>query len=56
MDKLPRIMLGSVRQEVTEDQRKLLSEELHNLCSMPVIIRMITLKKMKSEGHVAYMK
>jgi hypothetical protein len=55
-NRLPRIMLGTMRQEVTGNQRKLLSKELHNLCTLPIIIRVITLKKTKSEGHVAYLK
>jgi hypothetical protein len=40
---------------VTGDCRKLHNEELHNLYSSPIIIRMIKLKRMRGAGHVAQM-
>jgi hypothetical protein len=40
------------RYEVTEAERKLHNEELHNLYSSPSIMRMIKSKRMKFTGHV----
>jgi hypothetical protein len=40
---------------VTGDWRKLHNEELHNLYSLPNIIRMIKLRRMRRTGHVARM-
>jgi hypothetical protein len=37
------------------DWRKLHNEELHNLCSLPNIIRMIKSRRMRWAGHVARM-
>jgi hypothetical protein len=41
-----RRLFGPKRDEVTGDWRKLNSEELHNLCSSPNIIRMITSRRL----------
>jgi hypothetical protein len=41
------------RDEVTGGWRKLHNEELHNLYSLPSIIRMIKSKRMRWAGHVA---
>jgi hypothetical protein len=41
------------RDEMTGDWRKLHNEELHNLYSLPSIIRMIKSRRMKWAGHVA---
>jgi hypothetical protein len=41
--------------EVTGDWRKLHNEELHNLCSLPSIIRMMKPRRMRWAGHVARM-
>jgi hypothetical protein len=41
------------RDEVTGGWRKLHTEELHNLYSLPSIIRMIKSKRMRWAGHVA---
>jgi hypothetical protein len=38
---------------VTEGWRKLHSEELHNLYSLPSIIRMIKSMRMRWAGHIA---
>jgi hypothetical protein len=38
---------------VTGDWRKLHNEELHNMYSLPNIIRMIKSKRMRWAGHVA---
>jgi hypothetical protein len=43
------------RDEVTGDWRKLHNEELHNLYSLPNIIRLIKSRRMKWVGHVARM-
>jgi hypothetical protein len=40
---------------VTAEWRKLHNEELHNLYSLPNIIRMIKLRRMRWIGHVASM-
>jgi hypothetical protein len=48
-----RRILGSKRDEVMGDWRKMHNEELHNLYSSPYIIRMITPRRMRRAGHVA---
>jgi hypothetical protein len=40
---------------VTGDWRKLNNEELHNVYSSPIIIRMIKSRRMRSAGHIARM-
>jgi hypothetical protein len=40
---------------VTGDWRKLHNEDLHNLYSSPIIIRMIKSRRMRWVGHVARM-
>jgi hypothetical protein len=39
-----------------EDWRKLHDEELHNLCSLPNITRMIKWRRMRWAGHIAFMQ
>jgi hypothetical protein len=46
---------GTKRNEVTGEQRKLSNGELHNLYSLPDIIRQIKSRRMKWVGHVARM-
>jgi hypothetical protein len=46
---------GPRRDEVTGSWRKLHNGELHNLYSSPSIIRMVKLRRMSWEGHVARM-
>jgi hypothetical protein len=46
---------GSKRGKVVEGWRKLHNEELHNLYSLPSIIRMIKQRRMGWAGHVARM-
>jgi hypothetical protein len=46
---------GPKRDEVTGDWRKLHNEELHNLYSLPNIIRMIKSRRMRWAGHLARM-
>jgi hypothetical protein len=48
-----RRIFGPKREEVTGDWRKLRNEELHNLYSLPSIIRMIKSRRVKWAGHVA---
>jgi hypothetical protein len=50
-----RRIFGPKRDEVTGGWRKLHNEELHNLCCSPSIIRMITSRRMRWEGHVTRM-
>jgi hypothetical protein len=50
-----RRIFGPKRDEVTRQWRKLHSEELHILCSSPVIIMQIILRRMRWAGHVASM-
>jgi hypothetical protein len=46
---------GLKRNEVIGGWRKLHNEELHNLYSLPTIIRIIKLRRMRWAGHVEYM-
>jgi hypothetical protein len=50
-----RVMSGPEMDEVTGEWRKLHDRELHNLYSLPVIIRQIKSRKMRWAGHVARM-
>jgi hypothetical protein len=50
-----RRIFGPKRDEVTGGLRKLHNEELHNLYSLPSIIRLIKSRRMRWEGHVAHM-
>jgi hypothetical protein len=50
-----RRLFGPKRDEVTGSWRKLHNEELHNLYSLPSIIRMINSRRMTWAGHVAGM-
>jgi hypothetical protein len=49
------IIFGLKWDEVTGGLRKLHNEELHNLYSSPVIIRMINSRRMMWEGNVTRM-
>jgi hypothetical protein len=46
-------MLGPKRDEVTGDWRKMNTEELHNLYSLPCIIKIVQSRRMRCEGYVA---
>jgi hypothetical protein len=48
-----RRIFGPKRDEVTGEWRKLHNEELHNLYSLPNIIRMIMSRRMRWAGYVA---
>jgi hypothetical protein len=52
---LLRRIFGTKRDEVTGGWRKLHNEELHNLCSLPCIIRKIKSRRMSWAGYVARM-
>jgi hypothetical protein len=49
------IIFGPKRDEVTGGWRKLYNEELHNLYSLPSVIRMIKSKEDEITGYVAQM-
>jgi hypothetical protein len=48
-----RRVFGPKRDEVTGEWRKLHNEELHDLYSLPSIIRIIKSRRMRWAGHVA---
>jgi hypothetical protein len=50
-----RRMFGLKRDEVTGEWRKLHNEELHDLYSLPSIIRIMKTRRMRWAGHVARM-
>jgi hypothetical protein len=50
-----RRIFGPKRDEVTGEWRKLHNEELHDLYSLPSIIRIIKSRRMRWAGHVARM-
>jgi hypothetical protein len=49
-----RRIFGPKRDEVTRGWRKLHSEEPHNLCSLPNIIRMIKSRRMRWTEHLTH--
>jgi hypothetical protein len=51
-----RRIFGRKRDEVIRGWRKLHNEELHNLYSLPSIIRMIKSRRMRWAGHVICME
>jgi hypothetical protein len=51
-----RRIFGPKRDEGTGEWRKLHNEELHDLCSLPSIIRRIKAWRMTWAGHVARMR
>jgi hypothetical protein len=52
-NRLLRRIFGLKKDEVTGGWRKLHNEELHNLYTLPSIIRMIKSRRMRWVGHVA---
>jgi hypothetical protein len=50
-----RRIFGPKRDEVTGEWRKLHNEELHDLYSLPNIIRITKARRMRWAGHVARM-
>jgi hypothetical protein len=50
-----RRVFGPKRDEVTGEWRKLHNEELNNLYSLPNIVRVVKLRRMRWAGHVARM-
>jgi len=50
-----RRMFGPKRDELRGEWRKLQNEDLNDLYSLPNIVRMIKLRRMRWEGHVARM-
>ena len=51
-----RRIFGPTRIEITEEWRKLHSEELNDLYSSPNIVRVIKSRRMSWAGHVARMR
>jgi hypothetical protein len=49
-------IFGPTRDGVTGGWRKLHNEELHNFYSLPIIIRIITSRRIRWAGHVARMR
>jgi hypothetical protein len=54
-NKMLRRIFGPKRDEVTGGWRKLHNEELRDLYSSPIIIRIIKSRRMRWTGHVARM-
>jgi hypothetical protein len=54
-NKVLRRIFGSKRDEVKGRWRKLRNEELHDLYSLPSIIRIIRSRRMRWAGHVGQM-
>jgi hypothetical protein len=52
-NRLLRRIFGPKTNEVIGGWKKLRNEELHNLCYLPSIIRMIKSRKMRWAGHIA---
>jgi hypothetical protein len=50
-----REIFGPKKDEIVEGWRKLHNEELHNLYSLPNIIRVIASRRMRCAGHAAFM-
>jgi hypothetical protein len=48
-----RIIFGPKRNEITGECRKLHNEELNNMYSSPIIVRVIKSRRMRWVGHVA---
>jgi hypothetical protein len=48
-------VFGSKRDEITGEWRKLHKEELNDLYSSPNVVRVMTSRRMRWEGHVARM-
>jgi hypothetical protein len=51
-----RRVFGPKRDEVIGEWRKLHNEELNNLCSLPNIVRVVKLRRMRWAGHVVCMR
>jgi len=54
-NKVLRRIFGPKRDEVTREWRKLHNEELNDLYSLPIIVRVIKSRIMRWTGHVAHM-
>jgi hypothetical protein len=50
-----RRVFGPKRDEVTREWRKLHNEELNDLYSLPNIVRVVKLRRMRWAGYVAHM-
>jgi hypothetical protein len=48
-------VFGPKRDEVTGERRKLHNEELNDLYSLPIIVRVVKSRRMRWAGHVARM-
>jgi len=54
-NRVVRRVFGAKRDEVTGEWRKLHKEELRNVYSLPNIVRVVKLRRMRWAGHVAHM-
>jgi hypothetical protein len=54
-NRVPRIVFGPKRDEVTGEWRKIHNEELNDLNSLSNIVRVVKLRRMRWAGHVARM-
>jgi hypothetical protein len=55
-NRVQRIIFGSKRKEVTGACRNLHNEELHNLYTLPDIIRVIKSRRIRWTGHVIHVR
>jgi hypothetical protein len=55
VNRVLRRIFGPKRDEVTGEWRKLHNKELHDLYSLPSIVRIIKSRRMRWAGHVARM-
>jgi hypothetical protein len=56
VNRVLRRIFGPERDEIIGGWRKLHNEKLHNLCSLPVIIRLMKSRRMRWVGNVVHAK
>jgi hypothetical protein len=55
IESISTLLFGPKREEVTGEWRKLHNEELNDMYSSPIIVRVIKSRRMKWAGHLARM-